>query len=89
MARAGLLLTLTACLPRSAQAWYREGRAAEGLKRWEDAATAYYEAAQLEVSCSNCHRSMEQDRQDRTPCMLCTHSAVTCGQGKASIEPLH
>lgn len=32
------------------QAWYREGRAAEGLQRWEDAATAYYQAAQLEAS---------------------------------------
>lgn len=30
------------------QAWYREGRAAEGLKRWEDAATAFYQAAQLQ-----------------------------------------
>ncbi len=37
----------TSCaLPR--QAWYREGRAAEGLKRWEDAATAFYQAAQLQ-----------------------------------------
>jgi len=34
----------------SLQAWFREGRAAEGLKRWEDAATAYYQAAQLEAS---------------------------------------
>ena len=30
------------------QAWYREGRAAEGLKRWEDAATSFYQAAQLQ-----------------------------------------
>jgi tetratricopeptide (TPR) repeat protein len=30
------------------QAWYREGRAAEGLKRYEDAAGAYYQAAQLQ-----------------------------------------
>ncbi|KAI7842104.1 hypothetical protein COHA_004298 [Chlorella ohadii] len=36
--------------PKYVKAWYREGRAAEGLKRWEDAATAYYQAAQLEPS---------------------------------------
>ena len=30
------------------QAWYREGRAAEGLQRFEDAASAYYSAAQLQ-----------------------------------------
>ncbi|PSC73598.1 ankyrin repeat protein [Micractinium conductrix] len=30
------------------KAWYREGRAAEGLCRWEDAATAFYQAAQLQ-----------------------------------------
>lgn len=30
------------------QAWYREGRAAEGLADWEVAATAFYQAAQLQ-----------------------------------------
>lgn len=34
--------------PKYVKAWYREGRAAEGLKRWEDAATAFYQAAQLQ-----------------------------------------
>ena len=30
------------------QAWYREGRAAAGLQRWEDAASAFYQAAALQ-----------------------------------------
>ncbi len=30
------------------QAWYREGQAAEKLRRWEDAALGYYEAYLLQ-----------------------------------------
>lgn len=30
------------------QAWYREGLAAEGLKQWEDAAVAFFEAYNLD-----------------------------------------
>ena len=30
--------------PKFVKGWYREGQAAEGLQRWEDAATAYFEA---------------------------------------------
>ena len=34
--------------PKFVKAWYREGQAAEGLKLWEDAATAYFEAHLLQ-----------------------------------------
>lgn len=34
--------------PRYVKAWYREGKAAEALRRWEDAGTAFYAAAQLQ-----------------------------------------
>lgn len=37
------------------QAWYREGRAAEGLGRWEDAATAYFQASQLQAGGGGAH----------------------------------
>ena len=34
--------------PKFIKAWYREGQAAEGLKMWEDAAAAYFEAHLLQ-----------------------------------------
>ncbi|KAH7624322.1 hypothetical protein Ndes2526B_g00509 [Nannochloris sp. 'desiccata'] len=34
--------------PKFLKAWYREGQAAEGLKMWEDAAAAYFEAHLLQ-----------------------------------------
>ena len=34
--------------PKFIKAWYREGQAAEGLKLWEDAAAAYFEAHLLD-----------------------------------------
>ncbi|KFM27214.1 Ankyrin repeat, PH and SEC7 domain containing protein secG [Auxenochlorella protothecoides] len=34
--------------PRYVKAWYREGLAAEGLKQWEDAAVAFFEAYNLD-----------------------------------------
>jgi tetratricopeptide (TPR) repeat protein len=36
--------------PKFVKAWYREGQAAEGLKMWEDAAAAYFEAHLLQPS---------------------------------------
>ena len=48
-----------ACLCRYAKAWYREGCALRDLRRWEDAACAFFEGLRLAPENGEIARSFQ------------------------------
>lgn len=68
------------------QAWYREGRAAEGLGRWEEAASAYFQASQLQVG--SVLAGLGHARLT-TPMRCCPAPASAWEGGVCAEPPLH